>query len=225
MKRGSTSAYYPGNKRRETIATRRKGRPSDDMPTECNACTCKGATALDSFDRRAEKLRAVENRLNFVLKFQPGPTDSEFRGDVCLVGSDGGPVYAHRFILAGRSTVFRRMFETEMLEKESGTIHVEDASINVLRSLVKYLYTMETEFTEEAPAEELLKLADKYDIEDLKAVCEEELCKNVNMGNFLDRLVVAKRYNSKRLDTLTASFLVENLEEASTAVADRLSKQ
>ncbi|KAL3682622.1 hypothetical protein R1sor_000644 [Riccia sorocarpa] len=156
--------------------------------------------------------KGLEKKLRCLRAYEVSPLSEDFGGDVKFIGCDGKSVYAHRFVLAGRSTVFQRMFDTEMNEKKSGIIRVEDTPAPVLRSLVNYCYTAEIEFTEEAPPNELLKVADKYEIEDLKAVCEDELSKHISKDNLSKRVTLARLYNAKKLDRMTQEFFKENFD-------------
>ncbi|KAL2630211.1 hypothetical protein R1flu_014897 [Riccia fluitans] len=171
---------------------------------------------------KKQPLPELEKKVRFLQAYEPGPMSEHFRGDVSFVGCDLEPVYAHRFIMAGKSMVFRRMFDIDMQEKESGTVRVEDAVAPVLRSMVNYCYTADIEFTEDAPAEEVLKLAHKYDIDELKAVCESELSRGINKENLCNRLRLAHIYDAKKLDAVAAKFFKENFDEVYTSVVERL---
>ncbi|KAL3682621.1 hypothetical protein R1sor_000643 [Riccia sorocarpa] len=186
--------------------------------TSCNTCRAYGkkcasnpAISTDGvFKDWREKV--LEKNLRFLRAYEVSPLSEDFRGDVEFIGFDRISVYAHRFILAGRSKVFQRMFDTEMNEKKSGIIRVEDTLAPVLRSLVNYCYTAEIKFTEEAPTDELLKVAEKYDIEDLKAVCEDELSENISKDNLSKRVTLARLYNAKKLDSMTRAFFKANFD-------------
>ncbi|BFI13310.1 hypothetical protein MPTK1_4g16245 [Marchantia polymorpha subsp. ruderalis] len=167
-------------------------------------------------------LHELENKVRFLQAYEPGPLSESFRGDVSFVGCDLEPVFAHRFIMAGKSSVFRKMFDIDMKEKESGTVQVDDAVAPVLRSVVNYCYTADILFTEEAPAEEVLKLAHKYDINELKAVCESELSRGINNENLCNRLRLAHIYDAKKLDAVAARFFKENFDDVYTRVVERL---
>ncbi|KAL3682605.1 hypothetical protein R1sor_000627 [Riccia sorocarpa] len=117
----------------------------------------------------------MSNKLRFLREYDSSPLSEEFRGDMKFVGSDGEEVYAHKFIMAGRSMVLRRMFDADTKREETGIVQCPGTSGHVLRSMVNFCYTAAIQFTEEAPAEEVIKLAHKYDINCLKSVCQEEL--------------------------------------------------
>ncbi|KAL3682606.1 hypothetical protein R1sor_000628 [Riccia sorocarpa] len=115
-------------------------------------------------------------------------------GDIIFVGWDKEPVIAHCFIMASNSTVFQRMFSIDMKERRTGIVDIPDARASALRSMVGYCYTMEVQFTEDASAEELLKLADRYDIRGLREQCEKILYTGINFTNLRRRIELARVY-------------------------------
>ncbi|KAL3682448.1 hypothetical protein R1sor_000470 [Riccia sorocarpa] len=139
-----------------------------------------------------------------------------------LMGCDQQHVHAHRFILAGRSTVFRRMFENDMNEKESGVVRIDDANTHVLRAMVNYCYTADVVFTAEATAEEVVKVAIKYCLSNLKAMCLSHLSKNINEDNVCERLLLAELYEGKDLRRAIEKFFVSNPSEVYSSFAKRL---
>ncbi|KAL3682447.1 hypothetical protein R1sor_000469 [Riccia sorocarpa] len=201
------------------------------MASRCSCnCTLHGVPIRATeyvFVRRdaAFDLSRKEQELKFLGMYQPGPLSENFRGDVSLVGCDQQPVYAHRFVLAGRSTVFRRMFETDMKEKKSGIVMIDDANGPLLRAMVKYCYTADIVFTAEVAAEEVLKVADKYCLEWLKARCLFELSKDINKDNVCDKLVLAELYEANDLKQAIQNFFASNSLQVYSAVAKRLCKR
>ncbi|KAL3682577.1 hypothetical protein R1sor_000599 [Riccia sorocarpa] len=170
----------------------------------------------------SKPLQGFEKKLRFLRAYDPAPLSELFMGDIKFVGSDEKPVYAHRFIIAGKATVFQRMFHSDMKEKKSGTVVLNDASSPVIRSMVNFCYTAETEFTEDASAEEMLKISHKYDIRDLKQECDKELAKGVDQNNLCRLLKLAHLYDAKKLDSATARFFGRNFKDVYKNVVERL---
>lgn len=48
---------------------------------------------------------------------------------------------AHKALLSARSPVFARMFDSEMKEKETNTVEIEDIEAQTLQELLNYIYT------------------------------------------------------------------------------------
>ena len=104
----------------------------------------------------------------------------------------------HRAILAQRSDVFRAMFDVDMTEKQNKRVVIEDLSADAVSDLLTFIYT------DSAPnvnmlAMELLAAAEKYNVPRLKAVCEAELAKSLNIDNVIDRLLESETYRADQL--------------------------
>ncbi|KAL3682571.1 hypothetical protein R1sor_000593 [Riccia sorocarpa] len=177
---------------------------------------------LKELEARLVVEESVKKKLRFLQAYEPGPLSPHFRGDMSFLGRDQEHIYAHRFIMEGKSTVFRRMFQNDMKEKESGTVRIDDASSHVIRSMVNFCYTTEIQFTEEASAEEVLKIAHKYDIKDLKDVCDEELCKDICEDNICRKLMFAHIFDAKKLVEATKVYFQDFFSCAYPKVVERL---
>ncbi|KAL1196188.1 BTB/POZ domain-containing protein [Cardamine amara subsp. amara] len=118
--------------------------------------------------------------------------------DVIIHTADG-TLSAHKAILSASSTVFKSMFHHDLKEKESSTIHIDDMSRESCMALLCYLYgnITQEDFWKHRLA--LLGAANKYDITDLKAACEESLMEDINSGNVLERLQEAWLYQLEKL--------------------------
>lgn len=90
-------------------------------------------------------------------------TDVEF-----LVGDES--IAAHRTLLSARSPVFAAMFTSGMEESITGQVRIEDADYSTFCDFLKFLYTGTLEPS--AKKEELLAVADKYQVETLLNVCK-----------------------------------------------------
>lgn len=123
---------------------------------------------------------------------------------------------------AHRSTVFRKMFQIETLEEETGIVRIDDASLPVLRAVIRFCYCAEIDFTHEVAAEDVLPVAHKYAIDLLQKVCEEELCATINGRNLPRRLKLAKKFQAKELQARALRYLKRNFDEAIGGVVREL---
>ncbi|KAL3737295.1 hypothetical protein ACJRO7_026120 [Eucalyptus globulus] len=137
--------------------------------------------------------------------------------DVVLVAAKDGPkgdpsspVPAHRAILAGQSAVFKAMLENEMEESRNGTIKISDVSYHALQLFVGYLYVEAC--LDEQMACELLVLAEKYQVERLKAYCEKFLVSKLNWDNSLKCYAFAHQHNANHLLGAALSLIMDNLD-------------
>ena len=96
----------------------------------------------------------------------------------------------HKVILSARSPVFNRMLLSEMKEKASGVVDLTDTRPEVVKELLKFIYTgtcyIDADEEPEPGLEivcELLEAADKYELEHLKKMCEYTLSSSLTAEN------------------------------------------
>ncbi|CAM6108109.1 unnamed protein product [Calypogeia fissa] len=153
------------------------------------------------------EVRNLKRKLAFLQKLERDyPTK-----DVTFFVDQKPVVKAHRFILTSRSLVFKKMFDTDMAERRTGEIHVNDLSATTLQALVKFMYTAEVQFTQACTAE-LFMVAQKYDIPELQEECEVELCNGVFQGNVLELLDFAEFYDMKLLKDACEQFFKSKVQ-------------
>ncbi|CAL8116525.1 unnamed protein product [Orchesella dallaii] len=119
---------------------------------------------------------------------------------------------AHKAILMARSSVFAAMFNVNMLEKQLNVVQIIDFDDDVVKGMLEHVYTGETKLMAER-AQELLKIAEKYDMTGLKEDCEYQLADNLNMKNAAAILVLAHVHNAPFLKQKTIHFINMNKEE------------
>jgi len=148
-------------------------------------------------------------------------------GDLLLAekGADvvfdvGGQTFAaHRCVLAARSPVFSAELFGTMKESNTntaGVIHVDDMEAQVFKALLYFVYTdslPKTKNTEEEDEDEdimsqhLLVAADRYNLERLKLLCEEKLCKYIDVGTVATILTLAEQHHCEGLKKACLYFL------------------
>lgn len=77
--------------------------------------------------------------------------------------------FAHKAILAARSPVFAAMFEHEMEEKKQNRVEITDMDPEVLKEMLKFIYTGKAPTIEKLDAD-LLAAADKVSFSPLSFV-------------------------------------------------------
>jgi len=146
----------------------------------------------------------------------------EHFSDVKIVCSDG-TLDCHSSILATRSPVFKAMFSHPTKESESRTIEMTDIDKSTCYKLLTFMYTgtLRTGITEdEATSDEgldvdinLLVAADKYNVQDLKELCEMYLNVDITLENAIPMLIIADRHSSNKLKENVKNFIVANSTE------------
>lgn len=150
---------------------------------------------------------------------------------------DGESFPAHRLILAARSPVFNAELFGSMAEASMASIKIKDMKAWVFKAMLHFIYTdrlpehdMEPESEtgdaslaerETVFAQHLLVAADRYGIEGLRVICEERLCKNVNMESVMSTLDLAERLNCVGLKDVCLGFIAVPKNFLRLALSDR----
>ncbi|XP_057318692.1 speckle-type POZ protein-like B [Microplitis mediator] len=111
--------------------------------------------------------------------------------DVVLVVGDK-KIPAHKTLLR-RSPVFSAMFTHQLKENKENEIDISDMDPDTCEKLLEFIYTDNVSDFNEV-SERLYKVTDKYQLPTLKVLCEESFCKNVNVGNAVQYLVLLDRH-------------------------------
>jgi len=121
---------------------------------------------------------------------------------------------AHKFILSARSPVFSRMLQAEMKEKHSGLVDLGETSPKVVTELLKFIYTGSCCIHDKKPDPqivcELLQVADKYELEHLKDLCQYELSSTLTPKNSLQYFALGEMYGANALKKRSLDTIVRN---------------
>ena len=116
---------------------------------------------------------------------------------------------AHKVILAARSPVFASMFEHKMQENSSNQVEIDDIYPNVVKVMLTYIYTGRVSNINEV-AYGLFYAADKYQLDQLKTLCEEQLSKNLKVENAAHIIQLAHMHNAPLLKRNTLQFISDH---------------
>jgi len=117
--------------------------------------------------------------------------------DVQLV-CDDETIPAHRGILSAHSPVFRSMFaREEMLESREGIVRIEDATAEMIRLMLNFIYSGELSISSlKRNYNGLLVLAEKYDFRVLKEHVEHFIASRLSVKNVLRATELADAHNA-----------------------------
>jgi len=145
-------------------------------------------------------------------------------GSAALV-VEGQRLACHREILSFRSPVFRAMFAHGTREASRNEITIPDVSLPVAKELLRFIYTDRcSEGAIESQGEQLLAVADKYQVERLRQLCEVELAGSLTIASAADRLALADLHTAEQLREECVEFVARNAEVLSTPGWARLSE-
>uniref|UniRef100_M8AHM8 Speckle-type POZ protein n=1 Tax=Aegilops tauschii TaxID=37682 RepID=M8AHM8_AEGTA len=124
----------------------------------------------------------------------------------------GNTFAAHRCVLAARLPVFSAELFGGMKEGDTaGVVRIDEMEAEVFKSLLCFAYTDSLPVTEkedeDVMCQHLLVAADRYNMERLKSICEERLCKYINIGTVTTILTLAEQHQCDGLKKACLSFL------------------
>uniref|UniRef100_A0A0E0M7U4 BTB domain-containing protein n=1 Tax=Oryza punctata TaxID=4537 RepID=A0A0E0M7U4_ORYPU len=124
----------------------------------------------------------------------------------------GGESFAaHRCVLAARSSVFRAELFGAMKESTGGKARVDGVEARAFKALLHFIYTdtvQEFDGKEEiSMAQHLLVAADRYNLERLKLICEDKLCKRIDVSSAATTLALAEQHHCPSLKKACMDFL------------------
>ncbi|CAN6288155.1 unnamed protein product [Urochloa humidicola] len=167
------------------------------------------------------KLRKEDRIVPAPFVMVPPPDLNQHLGNLFMTkdGADvtfqvaGETFKAHRFLLAARSLVFKAELSGGMKESTATAdcIQIDDMLPQVFQTLLHFVYTdqlPEMKVEEEAMmAQHLLEAADRYDMQRLKLICEEKLCRHLDKSTVATTLVLAEQHNCHGLKEACIEFL------------------
>ncbi|VDK79598.1 unnamed protein product [Litomosoides sigmodontis] len=131
------------------------------------------------------------------VKRQLAAFDNGLMAD-CVLECSGKQIPVNRFVLSAHSEVFKAMFSyDQLIESTEKKVIIEDADYEAVRCMLRYMYTGEMELDTEVA--NVLILAERYQIDDLKLICERKLCSQIDRNNVGEMLYLADLYNCKIL--------------------------
>ena len=128
------------------------------------------------------------------------------------VRCEGSVFPCHQVVLAAKSPVFKALLQAEMKEKITKTIVIKDSNPETIFILLHFIYTADVKLKNMTflMARHLLGVAEKYLIEDLKKVCEEKLCMELEVNNSIECLVLADMHRASKLKKMALELVAKN---------------
>ncbi|CAL8116505.1 unnamed protein product [Orchesella dallaii] len=161
-------------------------------------------------DQNLTKLRTVSHKAELARDL--GKLFSQSIGTDCTIVVGKTNFKSHKFILSSRSSVFAAMFNANTIERETATVNIPDFDSEVVKGMLEYIYTGETAVMA-TRAQELLQIAEKYNLEGLKEDCEYAIWNSLSKENVAGVLVLAHNHNAPVLKSQAISFINWNKEE------------
>lgn len=122
---------------------------------------------------------------------------------------DGKEFRAQKAILAARSPVFAAMFEHDTSESTHNRVDVTDVDPDVFGDMLQFVYTGRAPSLDDMAAD-LLVAADKYALDQLKALCEECLCSKLTVETAAELFFLADLHSAVLLKACAMGFINEH---------------
>ena len=120
---------------------------------------------------------------------------------------------AHKCILAARSPVFKAMFNYRLKENLTNRVVIEDCRPEVVKAMLKYIYTASLPDDINSIAIDLFIAAEKYYIESLKLKVREHLVENLCCENVIQTYILSELYDDSMLRKQSLKYITENIDE------------
>lgn len=136
-------------------------------------------------------------------------------------------IKCHRVILAARCPYFRRALLSGMREAIERRVEVHDTTPALFKSFLRFVYSGklgESDMDNSDSLSELLLLADRYEMDSLKELCEGELVGRVDSDSALTLLSIADHFNASKLKASCVEFIMQNEELLHTKTFQELSE-
>ena len=113
----------------------------------------------------------------------------------CRKGKKKEKIAAHKDILSARSSYFRSLFDPSSDWKESSADEIKlDVTPAVFKELLRFLYSGLPPENLNEIAMELLPVADKYAVDELKALCDSAIRQTLTADNVVQVLHLAENH-------------------------------
>merc|ERR1719259_273298 len=104
------------------------------------------------------------------------------------------------------------MFSHDMKENQENSVEMTEYDPELIKVMLRYLYTSKVENLEKN-AHELLPIADKYGLEELKQLCITEIHGGLCTSNAVATLTLADLHGAAEVKRAALAFIRANLSE------------
>ncbi|CAK9078471.1 unnamed protein product [Durusdinium trenchii] len=129
-----------------------------------------------------------------------------------IPGSDpeSSELCAQKCLLASRSSYFRALFSSEFRERSEGRVLLEDITFEQLLLLLNFIYADDWVVEDADFAFDMLPIADRFSVLDLKRLCERTLIGAMSVDNVARIFALADKYSCSRLRSRALLFMTDS---------------
>ena len=114
-------------------------------------------------------------------------------------GQEHKELRAHKWVLTTRYEYFKTLFASGMKESRTNRVVIADIDEETFENVLRFAYCCKPPDDMFYKATEYLSIAERYGMEDLKAVCCEALKTSLTPENFFETLAAAQTYHCEEL--------------------------
>ncbi|KAF8771280.1 TD and POZ domain-containing protein 4 [Argiope bruennichi] len=107
------------------------------------------------------------------------------------------------------SSVFKEKFSTNMGEKDSDCVELEDIDDDIVKRMIEFLYTNHVEDLTWENVFDLYKVANDYDILNLKNLCASYMKNHLSLNSACDVLLLAHNCADNDMKSVVSDFVVK----------------
>jgi len=137
---------------------------------------------------------------------------SNLYSDVTFVVEGTNKLPAHKLILQVRTEYFGRMFSSGLRESQTNKIEIFDCTTTAFSDVLRFIYTDYCAVNDENCIS-LLEQANFFQLDRLKAICEQYWFDNIHVTNAASVLHVADRFNASQLKDFAMEFIFSHIQE------------
>lgn len=177
----------------------------NDLTVVCTFSECESVDHVSSdIEIECQKCKnnvGLSNDLQKLLK-------NELLTDITLLANDK-KLHAHKSILIARSPVFAAMLANDMKEKIESEIKIQDFNADVLSEMLHFMYTDKVTSIKDH-FQDLLCVANMYDIQGLKHICEEFMLSELTIENVIQVFMLSESQNCTSIRPKILKFIIQN---------------
>ncbi|KAL7302149.1 hypothetical protein TKK_0005372 [Trichogramma kaykai] len=134
--------------------------------------------------------------------------DNPDLSDIQLIVNDV-TFYAHKVILASRSTVFATMFKKEI---KDNIVRIRDLSVPAIKQMLNFIYVNKVD-VDDNTVNDILKASHKYKIKELKNLCGQYLIRKLTVQNCIDIIQIAHKFDMRELKFSAMNLIVSKSDQ------------
>lgn len=154
-------------------------------------------------DSCLDKQVKMEHDFRALLK---DPVGSDF----VIESSDGLKFQVHQIVLSMQSEVFYAMLKENTAEKQNAYVKLVDVNSEDLANVLEFIYTGTIQDLSTCNCNNLILLADRYDLKDLFVLAQHALCEQLTPDNAIELLIVADMCNSYYVKETILKFIKDH---------------